>query len=178
MRLGWSHIVMFVRDMEMMTDFYTNTLGFMITDRGPIGDNEIVFMSQSNSDHHQVGFANVRKDRERSNTVAHIAFRVEALNDVRSFNKRLLADGRGSTPKTMCHGNAWSIYFDDPEGNTIEIFTDTPWHVKQPQGGAWDIDASDEEVIASTRKKFESEPEFKPIDDFYQSMETWLRERP
>lgn len=27
------------------------------------------------------------------------------------------------------HGNAWSIYFADPEGNRIELYTPSPWYV-------------------------------------------------
>jgi len=26
-----------------------------------------------------------------------------------------------------CHGNSWSVYFRDPEGNRIETFGQTPW---------------------------------------------------
>ena len=32
----------------------------------------------------------------------------------------------------MNHGNAWSVYFRDPEGNRIEIFCDTEWYIEQP----------------------------------------------
>ena len=33
----------------------------------------------------------------------------------------------------MSHGNTLSIYFNDPEGNGLEVFWDTPWHVAQPK---------------------------------------------
>ena len=32
----------------------------------------------------------------------------------------------------MDHGNAWSLYFRDPEGNRLEVFCDTQWYVEQP----------------------------------------------
>ena len=60
MKLQWSHAVVLVRDMENMLDFYTNVLGFQITDRGAIagkGSSEIVFMSQVDTDHHQMAKA-------------------------------------------------------------------------------------------------------------------------
>ncbi|MGD8417195.1 MAG: VOC family protein, partial [Pseudomonadales bacterium] len=135
MQLRWSHAVVYVRDMESMLDFYTNVLGFQITDRGPLGDDdgpEIVFMSQVDTDHHQLAFLGTGREDQASNSVHHFAFRVEGLDDVKAAHQRLLADGRASRINPLTHGNAWSVYFSDPEGNGIEIFCDTPWHVTQP----------------------------------------------
>ena len=67
MKLSWSHSVVLVRDLDAMLDFYTNVLGFEITDRGPLapGDGvpEIVFMSQVETDHHQLAFLPLRRFR-------------------------------------------------------------------------------------------------------------------
>lgn len=41
MNFRWSHAVVLVRDMENMLDFYTNVLGFQITDRGAIAEKVI-----------------------------------------------------------------------------------------------------------------------------------------
>lgn len=179
MQLRWSHAVVYVRDMENMLDFYTNVLGFRVTDRGPLGAEEgpeIVFMSQVETDHHQMAFLNVRKDEESSNSVNHFAFRVTELDDVKRMNVLLKEDGRATNLNPLTHGNAWSIYFSDPEGNGIEVFCDTPWHVPQPQGQPWDIEAPNEQVLAETRKAFEKEPGFGPIEDFYASRQDLLRE--
>ena len=61
MPLNWSHAVLYVRDQERMLDFYTNTMGFQITDRGLVGPEgpEVVFMSQVPHEHHQLGSNNV-----------------------------------------------------------------------------------------------------------------------
>jgi catechol 2,3-dioxygenase len=48
------------------------------------------------------------------------------------------------------------------------VFLDTPWHVRQPQGAPLDLDKSNDEIIESTRAHFSNEPEFGPIDDFYE----------
>ena len=48
----------------------------------------------------------------------------------RAFRKVRDAGCEGIRP--ICHGNAWSVYFQDPEGNQIEMFCDTPWYVPQP----------------------------------------------
>ena len=61
LRLEVAHAVLYVHNVEDMIEFYTNTLGFEVTDRGPLGRNEIVFLSQGD-DHHQVAFITGRDD--------------------------------------------------------------------------------------------------------------------
>ena len=90
---------------------------------------------------------------------------------------RLTDDGRASKLNPMTHGNAWSIYFSDPEGNGIEVFCDTPWHVRQPQGRSWDMSKSNEEVAAETHEAFAGEPGFEPIADFYRVRAEHLKNR-
>ncbi len=178
MQLRWSHAVLLVRDMEEMIDFYTNVLGFTVTDRGafpgPGDDNaEIVFMSQVESDHHQIAFVDKQRDERPPNSVNHFAFRVASLDDVKEMDRILEEDGRVPNRLPFTHGNAWSIYFSDPEGNGIEVFCDSPWHVQQPQGSIWDRSKTNDEIIEETKGAFENEPGFGPIEDFYQK---WAKE--
>lgn len=179
MQLRWSHAVLYVRDLDNMLDFYTNLLGFQVTDRGPLGSPdgpEIVFMSQVDTDHHQLAFLPVRKGAENSNSVNHFAFRVDSLDDVKAMNGKLVSDGRATDINPLTHGNAWSVYFSDPEGNGIEIFCDSPWHVEQPQVRPWDISKPNDEVVKATRAEFQSEPGFGPINEFYAARKTALEE--
>ena len=169
MQLNWSHSVVLVRDLDDMLDFYTNVLGFQITDRGPLGEAgspEIVFMSQVETDHHQLAFMSGGRDDRPPNSVNHFAFRVGSLDDVKEMKRRLDRDARISNLLPLTHGNAWSVYFRDPEENGLEIFCDTPWHVPQPQGKPWDPEATNEEIIEKTRLAFEDVPGFRPIEDF------------
>lgn len=179
MQLHWSHAVVLVRDMKKMLDFYTNVLGFQITDRGQLGgpdSPEIVFMSQVDTDHHQIAFMDGGRDENPPNSVNHFAFRVDSLDDVKHMNERLQKDGRVKDRLPLTHGNTWSIYFADPEGNGLEIFCDSPWHVQQPQGKVWDMDKSNDEIVEETRISFESEPGFGPIEDFYRARARALNE--
>ncbi len=180
MTLRWSHAVVYVRDLDEMLDFYTNLLGFEVTDRGSIGPKggpEIVFMSQVETDHHQLAFLPVRQGEEPPNTVNHCAFRTESLADVRAVNDALRKDGRATEIQPVTHGNAWSIYFKDPEGNGIEVFCDTPWHVQQPQARPMDLSKSDAELRDWTQSEFEKEPGFGPIEAFYAERAGQLRDR-
>ena len=173
MQLRWSHAVVFVRDLDAMLDFYTNVLGFEVSDRGPLapGAPEIVFMSQVETDHHQLAFAPVRQGEEPPNSVDHFAFRVESLADVREMLERLEKDGRATRIDPMTHGNAWSVYFKDPEGNGIEIFCDTPWHVAQPLRFSIDLSLPDGELIAWTKERISGHADFQPAAEWFDGLE-------
>jgi catechol 2,3-dioxygenase len=167
LHLEVAHAVLYVHDVEAMIGFYRDTLGFELTDRGPLGKDEIVFMSQISSAHHQVAFITGRAKPELSNSINHVAFRTSGtLDDLRALKKTLEADERVTAIMPLCHGNAWSVYFRDPEFNGVEVFMDTPWHVKQPQGQPLDLDKSNEEIVEATLAHFSNEPEFCPMDEF------------
>ena len=98
----------------------------------------------------------------------HVAFRSSGtLDDLRALKKTIAADDRVTQIVPLTHGNAWSVYFRDPEFNGVEVFIDTPWHVRQPQGEPLDLDKSNDEIVETTRAHFSGEPEFGSIDDFY-----------
>ncbi len=169
MQLNWSHAVLYVHDLDKMLDFYMNVLMFQITDRGPLGDGapDIVFMSQNPEEHHQIAMVPTRKDEKPSNTVNHFAFRVGSFDDVKVMHERLQPiDGINIGP--LSHGNTLSIYFNDPEGNGIEIFWDTPWHVAQPQGQPWDITMDEAQALTWVQETFSSEQSFEPKHVYYQ----------
>lgn len=184
MPLRWSHAFVHVRSMEQMLDFYTNVLGFEITDQGDVGGKPVTFLSQVETDHHQLAFmeserAESAEDAANRNTnrVAHFAFRVDGLADVKTLHGRLQADGRVKNVSPVTHGNAWSLYFADPEGNGLEVFCDSPWHVRQPQGGAWDPTASDENIHHETQQAFATADGFGPIADYYHERANHLAAR-
>ncbi len=168
MSLTWSHAVLYVRNLDAMLDFYRNTLGFEITDRGPLAEGmpEIVFMSQSPNEHHQLAMIHTRQDEEASNSVNHFAFRTDSFDKLKALNEQLQTlDGIHIAP--LSHGNTLSIYFNDPEQNGIEVFWDTPWHVAQPQGKPWDTELDQEAALAWVRENFGDEPTFEPRGDYF-----------
>ncbi len=169
LRLEVAHSVLYVHDVDQMISFYRDMLGFEVTDRGPIGPNEIVFLSQIANHHHQVAFVTGRDEPSRSVTTHHTAYRsAGTLDDLKALHEKLKADPAVSAIRPLTHGNAWSVYFQDPEFNGVEVFIDTPWHVKQPQGKALDLSRPNDEIVATTREAFADEPEFGDISAFYQ----------
>ena len=169
MKLSWSHAVLRVRDLDLMVSFYCDTLEFVVADRDRIGDPDkgpgIAFLSGSSSDHHQIALLQARGPEEAT-SLDHNAFRVETIADVKEMLERVAADERVPAGSPITHGNAVSVYFKDPEGNGIEVFCDTPWHVKQPQLMSWDPSMSDAEVLANIEAKYRETEEFSPMASY------------
>lgn len=165
MKLHWSHAVLRVRELEPMLDFYTGVMGFSLSDRGPMGGPdapEIVFLSQDEDEHHQIAMVPMR-DESASTSLDHFAFRVGSFDEVKDLNRQLTERDVAVLP--LSHGNTLSLYFNDPEGNGLEVFWDTPWHVAQPAGVVWDTNLSEDEALAFVEESFKSEPSFVPRDD-------------
>jgi catechol 2,3-dioxygenase len=60
--------------------------------------------------------------------------------------------------RTITHGNAWSIYFFDPDGNRIELYCVTPWYVEQPYGIPIDFSAPVDEIMKITEDLIKDNP--------------------
>src|SRR5260221_11539516 len=126
-----SHVGLYVTDVPKMIAFYTKVLGFVDSDGAP--DGRIPFLSRNPSDHHQVVLVRGRATDLETPMVQQVSFNVETLANVqRAYRKVTEAGCQGIRP--ISHGNAWSVYFQDPEGNQIEMFCDTPEHVPQRTG--------------------------------------------
>ena len=135
------------------------------TRAGQRGETEAVFMSQDPENHHQIALANTLKGGDGSRNLAHVAFRLQSLDELRALKKRL-ASMAIDVNREISHGNTWSLYFSDPEGNGVECFVDTPFHVRQPQGKPTDIDLEDAALLKKTEEDFGQEPEFGSYADW------------
>lgn len=165
MKLSWSHAVLNVKDEKKILDFYTGCMGFTVSDRGPIVENgpSIIFMSQNPDEHYQLAIVTSRQDDEPANSLNHLAFRVDTFDDVKTLKQRLESNQVGFLP--LCHGNILSLYFSDPEGNGLEVFWDTPWHVAQPDGIVWDANLDEQQALAWVKATFKDKPRFSKRDD-------------
>jgi catechol 2,3-dioxygenase-like lactoylglutathione lyase family enzyme len=164
-RLQFSHVGLFVTDMAKMTDFYHRVLGFPITDRGFLGDAELVFFSRDPRDHHQIVLVAGRPPGLPDRIVNQVSFRVGSLAELKRFHARVRAEQvRELIP--ICHGNAWSVYFRDPEGNRIEVFLDTDWYVHQPLRETIDLDLPEAEIRRITESLCRGQPGFMPIEEW------------
>ncbi len=133
--LTFSHFGFFATDLERQARFYTEVLGFTITDRGtlpgPAGPMELVFLSRDPDEHHQIVLISGRPAEISFNVINQISLKADSLATLQDFHVRLQhTEATEITPVT--HGNALSVYFRDPEGNRVELYIDTPWYVSQP----------------------------------------------
>ncbi len=168
---SFSHVGIHCFDLETMVDFYKDVLGLEEMDSGNVvrGDDKslkMVFLSASTVDHHQVVLVEGRQAaRDAGLHLNQMAFRLESLDDLKTVDKKL--KGHGITEaRVLTHGNAWSIYFPDPEGNTLETFVDTPWYVKQPHGDPLDLSLSNEDILQATKDLISDDPTFEPVEEW------------
>jgi catechol-2,3-dioxygenase len=174
--LRFSHVGIHVTDLEKMAEFYTRVLGFTITDRGPIGDRELLFLSRDPVEHHQIVLATGRPRDLAFTTINQLSFRLPALADLQAVHERLLAEGVGPL-RVVTHGNAWSIYFHDPEGNRIELLVDTPWYTPQPYAEPLDLTAPTEEILRRTEAECRARPGFQTREAWRQGLARTLASR-
>lgn len=177
-RARFSHMGLVVKDIEMMEDFYTNVVGFERTDGGMTSQGVVmIFMTLDPEEHHQVFLVEGRPDNMPTNTIAkgaggaihHLAFRLESLADLRRMYQRI-SSASGRNIMTGCHGNCWTMYTTDPEGNGIEFFADTPWYVTQPFLKPMDFNIEEKELMETTEKMCREAPGFMPIGEFYEDL--------
>jgi catechol-2,3-dioxygenase len=142
------HVGIYCDDLAKMKDFYTNVLGFQVTDPGPRG-NGYFLSAQPEAEHHQVLL--LGGGRGDGKMLQQLSMHTNSLGEVREFWHRLVAAG-ATIHETITHGNAVSVYFADPEGNRLEIYWDTGLLVHQPFKQDIDLDADDAGVMAQVRE--------------------------
>jgi len=165
MSLRFSHVGLYVTDMARMVDFYDRVLGFAVTDCGKLGAATLTFLSRDPCDHHQIVLVEGRPVGVPDRIVNQVSFRVDTLGELQRFYRCI----RTETPRELVpvtHGNAWSVYFRDPEGNRIEVFTDTDWHVTQPVREPIDLDQPEDAIRRETEAFCRTRPGFRPMTEW------------
>jgi len=158
--ISFSHFGIYVIDLARMADFYTRVLGLLVSDRGQVpGGADLVFLSRDPDEHHQIVLATGRPPGVEFNVVNQISFKLPTLADLKAMHARARAEGIKQF-RIETHGNAWSVYFADPEGNRIEVFVDTPWHTPQPVVEPFDIEAPVETIVNETEELCRNRPGF------------------
>lgn len=162
--LSFSHVGFFVFDLARMEAFYTRLLGFQVTDRGVARGRDLVFLSRDPREHHQIVLVAGRTAAET--TVNQISFRLPSLEALQEMAARVRAEPEASDIMGTDHGNSWSCYFRDPEGNRIELFVDAPWYVTQPRVEPLDLARPAAEIVAATLEACRGDPSFRPVEEW------------
>ena len=162
--LSFSHVGIFVTDIQRMADFYSKVLDFTITDRGmldgPQGPVELVFTSRDPDVHHQIVLVSGRPADVRFNVINQLSLMADSLETLQRYHRRL-QDARVADLAPVTHGNALSLYCRDPEGNRLELYVDTPWYVSQPMRVPMPIELPPAELMAWAERHARGLPGFR-----------------
>jgi len=164
------HIGLYAFDLDPMVDFYSRIFGLVVTDRGHSTRGfDIAFLSRDPTEHHQIAIATGRPKEAVHTTINQISFRVAGLEELKQFYPMLLKE-RVKKLDPRNHGNAWSIYFADPEGNRVELYCRSPWHVSQPFGEPLDLTEPADVIRAKTEAMVKQDPTCMPMEVFVAQM--------
>ena len=122
------HVLLRVMDLERSKKFYSEVLGFHVLEEDPEhGGTFMALPGQS----HAIDLFQV-KDAEAAESqtpgvrgLGHIAFRVEDEAALKDAYATLREHGVEIT-RTIDHVSQKSVYFHDPDGNTLEIYYELP----------------------------------------------------
>ena len=115
------HVVLRVTDVDKAEAFYRDALGMETVHRSE----GAAFMSFG-TQHHDIGLFSVRGEPTRGNGgLGHVALAAEGgMAELEEFHQRLVDHGV-EIASLSDHGMTKSVYFDDPDGNRLEIYVDT-----------------------------------------------------
>jgi catechol-2,3-dioxygenase len=118
--VGLGHVGIYCWDLKKMTDFYQHFMGMQLTKQN--WQRGMIFLSTDpeRSDH-EIALMAGRPEGEQPHLIDQISMRVETLDDLRDFVRRIRAAGL-KIHEIVSHCSAVGCYFFDPEGNRTEVF--------------------------------------------------------
>ena len=145
------HVVLNVSDLERSVAFYTQVLGFSVSDVYPaeMVPGGMVFM-RCNADHHGVALVGGAKARPERADMHHLAFEVGTLDEVLRARDHLRKHGATVDFEGRRRaGCQIAVEFRDPDGHRLEIYwgvdqVGSDGHVRPPEEwkGAPSIEAA------------------------------------
>ena len=125
---GIGHVLLRVLDLQRSRRFYSEVLGFRVLEEDP--EHGGTFMALEGQSHAIDLFPVTDAEAAERQTpgvrgLGHIAFRVESEAALKDAYATLRAHGV-EIARTIDHVSQKSVYFHDPDGNTLEIYYERP----------------------------------------------------
>jgi catechol-2,3-dioxygenase len=133
-----NHAVLFIADLQVSVDFYTEVFGMQVVAREPRADAAFLRLPRSGN-HHDLGLFAVGTaggpKRRGAIGLYHLAWQLDTVDELAEA-RRSLVEG-GSFTGESSHGATLSVYGADPDGNEFEIM----WMLPRDQWGAYENQA-------------------------------------
>ncbi|SDP87810.1 Glyoxalase/Bleomycin resistance protein/Dioxygenase superfamily protein [Paracidovorax cattleyae] len=139
---------------DEMQAFYERVIGLAVSDQGVAQKfkRRIVFMTASPLQHHQFVLVQRQPEDPPRGPLFQVSFKVQSLAALRVVHARALEHGARNF-RPLNHGNSWSLYFNDPEDNVVEVYLETPWYLPQPFADDLDLSLDDAEIERLTEAR-------------------------
>jgi len=148
---GLGHVGIYTQDLMKMRDFYTRVIGLQVADEDLDGRGMCFLSADPVSEHHEFVLMKGRNTPEEMQLVQQISFKVPTIQDLREYKEKI-EEEELKIDRIVSHGNAFGMYFFDPENNRVELYYRTGFPVPQPHGDPLDLSRSDEELITDARE--------------------------
>ena len=164
-RVSMFRVGMLAIDLDALAAFYETELGYLVTGRGlrpavgPVPAADVVYLTR---DPNQIAQLVLVAGRPASvpSSINQVTFRVPSLPALRDVCARMYAHPEVDDYRPVDHGNSFSLYCDDPEGNTIELSRESAWYTPAPSAWPLDLSLSDEEILRMSEDRCHSVPGF------------------
>ena len=117
----FAHFVLRTSNRDALRDWYCTVLNARV-----VFENDYISFITYDDEHHRVAFISVpglEKAADNAWGLSHVAYTFAELRDLLSTYRRLKA--QGITPvRPINHGPTLSMYYKDPDGNSVELQVD------------------------------------------------------
>ena len=164
-RVSMFRVGMLAIDLDALAAFYETELGYLVTGRGvrpgvgevPAAD--VVYLTRDPNQIAQLVLV-AGRPAEVPSSINQVTFRVPSLPALRDVCERMYAHPEVGDYRPVDHGNSFSLYCNDPEGNVIELSRESDWYTPAPSAWPLDLSLSDEEVLRVSEERCHSVPGF------------------